>query len=253
MTRRIDYDRVASSYASRYDRNVYTGVADALTEFLKDPQGAATLEVGCGTGHWFTIAAEHSERFAGIDPSRGMLEIARATTASLVQARAEALPFAGATFDRVFCINVLHHVSDPAAFVAEAARVLRPGGGLMTIGLDPHNGLDRWWIYEYFPQALVADRSRYRPTASIRDMMASAGLERCATRVVQHLPRSLSMDEAQSQGFLARTSASQLLVLTEEEYDAGVARIRAEAERSRDFRLHADLRLYATIGWRGRQ
>jgi hypothetical protein len=37
------------------------------------------------------------------------------------------------------------------SFLDEARRVLRSGGRLMTIGLDPHLGIDRWYIYDYFP------------------------------------------------------------------------------------------------------
>ena len=41
----------------------------------------------------------------------------------------------------------------------EARRVLRAGGSLMSVGLDPHTALDQWWIYDYFPGALAADRA----------------------------------------------------------------------------------------------
>jgi ubiquinone/menaquinone biosynthesis C-methylase UbiE len=76
-----------------------------------------------------------------------------------VRARAEALPWRDATFDRVFCVNALHHFADRVRFFAEARRILKPGGALMSIGKDPHADRDSWWVYDYFPETL-ADRSR---------------------------------------------------------------------------------------------
>jgi SAM-dependent methyltransferase len=198
------------------------------------------------------MAAGHAARVAGIDPSSRMIALARqaAPDALVARARAEALPFGPQIFDRLFCVNVLHHVADPAALVAEAARVLRSGAGLLTIGLDPHTGLDRWWIYDYFPQALVADRERYLPTHAIRQMMAASGFVRCETREAQHKPRTLSVNEADQQGFLSRTGTSQLIVIGDDEYAAGMARLGADAARHPDMCLSADLRLFATVGWR---
>lgn len=55
---------------------------------------------------------------------------------------AAALPFRGATFDAVFCTQVLEHVPDPFALVAEAARVLRPGGHLVL------SAPQQWFLHE---------------------------------------------------------------------------------------------------------
>jgi ubiquinone/menaquinone biosynthesis C-methylase UbiE len=252
MVRPVDYDAVAATFASRYERNDYRGVQAALTQFLGDSGVGAALEVGCGTGHWLTLAAKHAACVAGIDPSSGMLARAHqaAPAARLARARAEALPFQPQFFDRLFCVNVLHHVADPAAFIAEAARVLRSGAGLLTMGLDPHTGRDRWWIYDYFPEALAADRERYLPTQTIRQLMSASGFDRCETWEAQHLPRTLDVDEAEGLGFLSRTGTSQLMVIADDVYAAGLARLRADAARSPDMRLSADLRMFATVGWR---
>lgn len=253
MTRVVDYDAIAGLYAARYARNEYGGVSDALAAFLSSSRAPAdTLEVGCGTGHWLQPAAEHSATVTGADLSRKMLDVGReqGSAARFVRARAEALPFGAHAFDRLFCINALHHFTDPAVFLAEARRVLRPGGGLMTVGLDPHTGLDRWWIYDYFPQAIAADRRRYLAAPVIRDLMIAAGFARCETREVQHRPRTLRLDEAERGGFLARTSTSQLMVITDDDYESGLARLRRDAANgSGNLSLHADLRLYGTTAW----
>lgn len=253
MTQRVNYDRVAATYNSRYERNNYTGVEHALALFVENSSAAhrRVVEIGCGTGHWVRRLRESSAIAFGLDPSAGMLGIAREwLSGCLIRARADALPFGDATCDRLFCVNALHHFSDKAAFLIEARRVLRSGGGLLTVGLDPHNGEDEWWVYDYFPAALAADRQRYLPTDRIRELMEAAGLSRCETRIVQHLPREMTISEARSAGFLERTSRSQLMVISDAEYEAGLKRIES-FERGNEGAniLRSDLRLYATIGW----
>ena len=95
----------------------------------------------------------------GLDASAQMLAYAKtqAPRAALAQGSAERLPWANESFDRVFCINAFHHFQDKVAFLTEAMRVLRPGGLMMTVGLDPHTGVDRWYIYEYFDNVLEID------------------------------------------------------------------------------------------------
>jgi SAM-dependent methyltransferase len=250
MTQRVDYDRIAADYEARYERNDYTGIERALTAFVGQESAAnrpGVLEVGCGTGHWLRVLHQSDVQVAGIDPSEPMLKVARErfAEARIIRARAEALPLHTATFERLFCVNALHHFSDPAEFFREARRVLVEDGGLLTIGLDPHSGRDRWWIYDYFPTALAADRGRYLPAEHIRELMTAAGFSRCETREVQHIPWQMTVAEAARRGFLARTSTSQLMVISDAEYEAGMGRIRA----GRDQILRADLRVYGTTGW----
>ena len=151
------------------------------------------------------------------------------------------------SFDRLFCINALHHFADADAFMSEAHRVLRPGGAIMTVGLDPHTRLDRWWIYDYFPSALNADRARYLPSESIRARLEAAGFVDAVTEVAQHMPAAIPFELAVERGVVDRRATSQLMVISDAEYEDGLRRLTAERPI-----LHADLRLYSPSGGYGR-
>jgi SAM-dependent methyltransferase len=248
----VNYDQVAGKYDRRYDQNAYAGVEHSVGAFVESAHGPVVLEVGCGTGHWLKTLRTRSLQVFGIDTSRGMLERARlaAPGAILVQAAAEALPWRSYYFDRVLCVNALHHFTAPDEFFREAHRVLRPGAAVLIVGLDPHLGSDEWWIYEYFPGARERDRARYPATESIRRMMIAAGFGSCRTEEVQHFPARVPLRSAMTRGLLDRESTSQLMILPNDEYEEGLRRIlKAQREHGdTDLMLRANLRLYGTVG-----
>ena len=248
--RHANYDRIAATYDERYGANDYSGIERALFDFV----GAArvrVLEVGCGTGHWLErLHTARSISPTGLDPSESMLGIARSKRpfAPIVQGRAEALPLADATLHRIFSINAHHHFDDKRLAIQEARRVLRPGGSLMMVALDPHNGRDQWWIYDYFEGSLDIDKQRYPACFQIREWMREAGFVDAYTREVQHLPGDVLARDALANGIVTPSHTSQLAVLTRAEFETGVARIRAALAQNPGLRLSADLRVYATYG-----
>jgi len=93
------------------------------------PLGGQTLDLGCGTGE-FAAWALVEPVMLGVDLSQTRLRRARRGGGHLLVARADvaALPIANASLASVLAVSVCEHLLDPATAVAEAFRVLRPGG-----------------------------------------------------------------------------------------------------------------------------
>jgi SAM-dependent methyltransferase len=251
--RTADYDAVsAQGYNARYRDGQYAGVQKALLSFVA--AGHAVLEVGAGTGRWLQAFADAGCRVTGLELSERMLASAKdaAPAARLVQGSADALPFRDGVFDRVVCVNALHHFRNRLAFLKSTRRVLRPGGRFVSIGLDPHTALDVWWVYDYFPETIALDRERFPSASSLRTDMLEAGFIACHTREVQHFERTMSLASARELGYLDRDFTSQLTILSDHEFQAGLQRLRCATEaagsESLELLLTTDLRLYATSG-----
>ena len=96
--------------------------------------GKDVLEIGCGPGLDLVRFARGGARVTGIDVASAAIELAQGccraagVEETLLEADGAHLPFADATFDLVYCHGVLSFVRDPGRVVAEAHRVLRPGG-----------------------------------------------------------------------------------------------------------------------------
>jgi len=103
------------------------------------------LDIGTGTGRILELMAPHSEHSIGLDVSHDMLKLARAnlgearlSRASVRQGDLHRPPFEAASFDVAIMHHVLHLLDDPAAAIADAARLLRPGGRLLVAEFAAH-------------------------------------------------------------------------------------------------------------------
>jgi arsenite methyltransferase len=114
----------------------------ATLEALDLRPGERVLDVGCGPGY---LAAEMAERVApdgfvrGVDPSAPMLAIAAQRALphmELSEGDALSLPADDSSFDAAVSTQVYEYVADIAAALAEARRVLRPGGRLLVLDTD---------------------------------------------------------------------------------------------------------------------
>lgn len=120
----------------------------ALLAFLPERMGKL-LDIGTGTGQMLELLAPRISVGIGLDASRAMLALARArlsrpglTHCSVRLGDMYRLPMPDFSFDHVVLQMVLHYAEDPQAALAEAVRVLRPGGTLVIADLAAHQNAD---------------------------------------------------------------------------------------------------------------
>jgi SAM-dependent methyltransferase len=119
-------------WASTYDTaNPLIDVEEPVVRrLLADCRPGVAVDVCCGTGRHGAWLAERGHRVVGIDSSPEML--VRAPLSARARGRAATLPLAGASVDLIVCSLALTHMDDLERPFAEFARVLRPGGVLVT-------------------------------------------------------------------------------------------------------------------------
>lgn len=245
----VNYNDVASTYDRRYELHDYPGTGTTILRAIEGVERPRVLEVGCGTGHWLQLLAKRGCEVAGLDASAEMLRRAAiAVDGDLRHGSAERLPWSDASFDLVLYVNAVHHFPAPEAALLEAFRVLSTGGRVLSIGLDPHEQRDRWYVYDYFPTTLPLDRTRFPSRDRRRQWFQTAGFTDVRVSVAEHLQSSSSVDDALRDGTLAPSFTSQLTSLSPGDYADGMLRVRSAARADPTLRLVVDLRLYATEG-----
>lgn len=148
--RAVDRDTFFAGAAAEWDRlrrDLYGGRFDVAALLALLPSTYVVADLGCGTGYLAAELAPHVARVVGVDDSPAMLRAARRRTAGfdnveLVKGDLAAVPVGTGTCDAALLVLGLTYVADPAAAVAELARVLKPGGRGVVVDLLPHDRED---------------------------------------------------------------------------------------------------------------
>lgn len=156
---------------------------DQLIEWLEPTPGAIVLDLACGPGNTtrHLVAGIEGASVVGLDLSVPMLEeaVGRTKESSAIgfaRVDAHALPIDNATVDVAHCAAALYLFGDPAAVIAEVARVVRPGGrfvGMTLVApLQPLGAVGRWAEQAF---ARVSGL-RYFGAKELEEMCSAAGL-----------------------------------------------------------------------------
>jgi ArsR family transcriptional regulator len=134
------WDQVRSLYVDE------TEVEAAILKLAGDARYGRLVDLGTGAGRMLTLLGPAADSAVGLDLSQQMLNIARRnvaaaglTTCELRHGDIFSTGLAANSADLVVMHRVLHFLSDPAAALGEAARVLAPGGRLLIVDFAPHD------------------------------------------------------------------------------------------------------------------
>ena len=189
------------------------------------------LDICCGTGRFLAQLADVAKAW-GVDRSPEMLEVARARVggAGLKLGSAEELPFKDGWFERATMWLVAHLVDRPRAF-AEASRVLEPSGRFAVATFDP-SYFDEFWLNALFPSMEAADRARF-PTVDALTAELAEFAEVRLTRLSQtgSLTRETALERIRGKHI------STFDLISDEEYEAGLARAERELPEQVDYRV----------------
>ena len=134
------YDGLAEWYDSQLPSAFSEAVEASVSALLGFGDGVC-LDVGCGGGQYFETLAGLGWRVTGTDMSEDQLAVAHpraeAVGAELVRCDATTMPFADGTFDAVAAIMISTDIHPYERVLTEAARVLRPGGRFVHVGVHP--------------------------------------------------------------------------------------------------------------------
>jgi ubiquinone/menaquinone biosynthesis C-methylase UbiE/DNA-binding transcriptional ArsR family regulator len=181
-----EWERIRALHAP--DKDVETAIARQLTQSKIEN----FLDAGTGTGRMLELIAPHADRAIGIDVSPDMLAIARdrllrgniqnaqvrlGDTYRLPFANGAVAPNGGNTgFDVVLFHQVLHYLDDPGTAVAEAARVMAPGGKLLIADFTSHK--------EEFLREEFAHRRLGFSDREVESWFAAAGLANAGSETI---------------------------------------------------------------------
>jgi SAM-dependent methyltransferase len=133
-------------------------------------------DLGCGDGYLTIEASRWASRVIAVDRSRPVLERARAMAKrrgvrniTWRQGEIERLPLKDASVDVAILSQALHHARNPGHAVAEAARIVSPGGRVLVLDLREH---DQEWVTER-----LGDRWRGFNESALEKLLITAGLE----------------------------------------------------------------------------
>jgi ArsR family transcriptional regulator len=142
-------NRYFAGHAEMWDQIRSLHVAEseverAIDTSLGNRQLGRLVDIGTGTGRMIELFGPRASQAIGIDRSSDMLRVARVKleaagiSSSLRQGDMYALPLGDQSADSIIIHQVLHYAHSPAAAIAEAARVLAPGGTLLVVDFAAH-------------------------------------------------------------------------------------------------------------------
>ena len=150
---KLIYDQIGLGYNAT--RRADPFITEKLFQLLSPQTGNLYLDVGCGTGNYTIALANKGLHFYGIEPSGGMLDIARSKNDKInwILAKAENIPLNDNLFDGALATLTMHHWSDLKKAFKEVYRVLKKSGNIIFFTATPEQ-MKGYWLHHYFPKMM---------------------------------------------------------------------------------------------------
>lgn len=188
------WQQAAAEYDATFAR-ASAPFAEALLDAVGVAEGIQVLDVGSGTGVVTAAASRRSALPTGVDFSSAMLAEARRAYPRLRfdQGDAEALPYPDRSFDAVVSNFGIHHLPGPGKGIAEALRVLRPGGRVaVTSWAVPTENVAWQLLYDAIRRHGDMQAAKTPPpggnlgtTEAMLRLLQDAGFAGCQTQMVR--------------------------------------------------------------------
>jgi demethylmenaquinone methyltransferase/2-methoxy-6-polyprenyl-1,4-benzoquinol methylase len=224
-----DYSNQARTYDET--RAASPSVLAPLREALEGAPGRRLADVGGGTGNYARALRDEGWDPVVIDREPGMLARAAAKGLETIEADAQNLPLADESVDAVMLVSMLHHVEEPARALAEAQRILRPGGRLALMVFTREDTAESW-LNDYFPSTREWMLASHQPLDELLALLPGArrievvfrDLEDGSLAALSAYPEKIVEPEWHRQtSYFERLGRDH-----PDELAAGLARIRAE-------------------------
>ena len=142
MPRVAPFEAHSPRYEAWFEKHEAAYVSELLALRPFVPWGDRGIEIGVGSGRFAAPLGIQ----VGVDPSPAMLVHAAARGIKVVEGTAENLPFAANSFDHALVVTTICFVDSPAQMLAEAKRVLKPGGRLVIGFIDRESALGQEYL-----------------------------------------------------------------------------------------------------------
>jgi len=196
------HTRMADAYAREEPHYRAENQAKVKANLLRVSERTGTgqmLDIGCGAGFVIDLMRDTFSQIHGIDATPAMLDRIDISSGNVTlhEGVAESLPFEDARFDLVTAYSVFHHLADHRPVLAEAFRVLRPGG-VLYVDLEPNRAF--WRAIEALEQGherepAILDEIVTREIQAVRhvadDVQARFGIEPEVFRTAEYIKAHL--------------------------------------------------------------
>ena len=142
MPRVAPFETHHQRYETWFEKHEAAYISELLALRPFVPWEGRGIEIGVGSGRFAAPLGVQ----VGVDPSPAMLVYAAARGVEVVEGTAENLPFAEGSFDHALVVTTICFVDSPAGMLAEARRVLRPGGRLVIGFIDRESALGQDYL-----------------------------------------------------------------------------------------------------------